>query len=194
MASEQRDDDHLLAGDAEREQVLARLRDACVDGRLTLQEFSTRTASALAARTRGQLRELIADLAATPAIPARPSMPARVYAVLSATKRGGPWRAASGVDLVALMGNCQLDLRDAELSGDQIVINLRALMSNVKIYVPRGVTVALEDASILSSSEDTRQGVPLLAHNPTVRIRGVSVMSSIEVLDEEPRGFLSLPR
>jgi hypothetical protein len=193
MTNQQHDDDHLLASDADREQALARLRDACVDGRLTLEEFSARTESALTARTRAQLRALTADLAETPAVPALPSMPARVYAVLSETKRGGHWRAEGGVDVVAFMGNCTLDLRGAELAGGQLVINIRALMSNVQIYVPRGVNVAMEDASILSSSKDTRGGGPSPAHGPTVRLRGLAVLSSIEVLDQESRGFLGLP-
>ncbi len=52
----------------------------------------------------------------------------------------------------------------------------------------------MEDASVLSSSKDTRQGGPPVVHSPTVRIRGVAVMSSVEVLDEERRGLLSPPR
>ena len=48
----------LRASDAEREGEVVRLREACAEGRLTLQEFSERVEEAYAARTRAELRRL----------------------------------------------------------------------------------------------------------------------------------------
>jgi Domain of unknown function (DUF1707) len=56
----------ILASDQERESVVAVLRDAFTDGRLTFEEFEERTAAAYAARTWADLRELTADLPAQP--------------------------------------------------------------------------------------------------------------------------------
>jgi hypothetical protein len=52
----------LRAGDADRERVAGVLREAHAEGRLDLDELSTRLDSALAARTLGELAELTADL------------------------------------------------------------------------------------------------------------------------------------
>jgi Domain of unknown function (DUF1707) len=52
----------ILASDKERESVVDVLRDAYTDGRLTPDEFEERTATAYAARTWADLRELIGDL------------------------------------------------------------------------------------------------------------------------------------
>lgn len=48
--------------DADREQVVRRLRRAVDEGRLDLGEFDERAAIAYAARTRGDLDPLTADL------------------------------------------------------------------------------------------------------------------------------------
>lgn len=48
--------------DADRESVVRRLRRAVGEGRLTLAEFDERVAATYAARTRGDLDELTADL------------------------------------------------------------------------------------------------------------------------------------
>ncbi len=49
-------------GDAEREQVVGLLQQAVGQGMLTLDEFTDRMDAALAARTRGELGEVVADL------------------------------------------------------------------------------------------------------------------------------------
>jgi len=56
----------IRASDQERESVVDVLRDAFTDGRLTFDEFEERTASAYAAKTWAQLRELTSDLPAQP--------------------------------------------------------------------------------------------------------------------------------
>jgi DUF1707 SHOCT-like domain len=58
----------IRASDQERESVVDVLRDAFTDGRLTFDEFEERTASAYAAKTWTQLRELTSDLPAQPVL------------------------------------------------------------------------------------------------------------------------------
>lgn len=52
----------LRVSDAEREHVVGILETALGQGMLTLDEFTARTDTALAARTRGQLNIVLADL------------------------------------------------------------------------------------------------------------------------------------
>ena len=65
----------IRASDQERENVVAVLRDAFTDGRLTFDEFEERTASAYAAKTWIQLGELTSDLPAHAGLNQRPQMP-----------------------------------------------------------------------------------------------------------------------
>ena len=75
----------MRASDADRDAVLADLSEHFQAGRLTAAELDERTGQALAARTWGELRELLADLPATvpaavpaglPAASGRPRTPA----------------------------------------------------------------------------------------------------------------------
>ena len=52
----------LRASDADREHVAERLRDAAAEGRLLAEELEQRLASALRARTYGELDAVVADL------------------------------------------------------------------------------------------------------------------------------------
>jgi hypothetical protein len=54
--------DHLRASDAERERIVAALREAAGEGRLDVEELDERTERAYAAKTRGELLPLIQDL------------------------------------------------------------------------------------------------------------------------------------
>ncbi len=64
------DGSDLRLSDAERDAVVARLREAALEGRLEVAEFSQRLDVALHARTHGDVAALTADLPA-PASPAR---------------------------------------------------------------------------------------------------------------------------
>jgi Domain of unknown function (DUF1707) len=86
-------DDPIRASDADREAVVATLREAYTAGRLTLDEFDERMTAAYAGRTWGELRKVTIDLpsqpilggdvpgrqlpptAALPSHPARPAPP-----------------------------------------------------------------------------------------------------------------------
>jgi uncharacterized protein DUF1707 len=69
----------MRASDADRDAVLSELSEHFQTGRLTAEEFDERAGQALAARTHGELRNLLRDLpAASPsaAPPQRPWRPA----------------------------------------------------------------------------------------------------------------------
>lgn len=64
----------VRASDAEREQTVALLQRSFADGRLALAELEERAGAAYAARTRGQLRDLTADLPVAGQLTPRPGM------------------------------------------------------------------------------------------------------------------------
>jgi hypothetical protein len=74
-------DRSLRASDADRDRVAVSLRDHAVAGRLTTEELDARAGRALAARTRGELDALLADL---PRERRQGSTPARAVALLLA--------------------------------------------------------------------------------------------------------------
>ena len=69
--------DHMMrASDADRDAVVAVLRDAYTAGRLTLEEFGERASAAYAGKTWGELWELTADLPEQPLLGA--DVPGRI--------------------------------------------------------------------------------------------------------------------
>ena len=75
----------MKASDSDRDAVVSDLSEHFQAGRLTAEEFDERTGRALAARTWGELRDLLADLPATQPGPRAPAMRS-----LSAR----PWRSS----------------------------------------------------------------------------------------------------
>lgn len=176
----------VLASDAEREQAIVRLHDACGEGRLTLEEFSERVQLVIGARTRGQLAPITADLPAraTRAV-SRPTKSQRLtIAVMSEVKRRGRWRVEDGVTAISVMGSCTLDLRNAVTEGEEIWINTYVVMGQVKIIVPPGTPVEMEGFALMGTRDSKVDDQELLPRAATVRVRGLTIMGSVEVIAE----------
>lgn len=82
--------DRLRASDADREHIIARLRDHFAEGRLTRDELDERITAALSARTFGDLRVLMADLPepAPVGVPAAGTMPRAAAGPVFVRRRG----------------------------------------------------------------------------------------------------------
>lgn len=84
--------DHIRASDRDRDAVVATLRDAFAEGRLTLDEFHERTTAAYTGRTWGDLRELTTDLPVQPLLGA--DLPPEAREVIGASPAGA-WPGAA---------------------------------------------------------------------------------------------------
>src|SRR4029077_9297604 len=145
--------DTLRASDAERQQTSRRLQAACVEGYLTLEDFSERVGRALAAQTRGELAQLTHDLPAQVVPTARKEtdrMVSPTLVVLSGVERSGVWRLPQSSSLVVALGSCKLDLRRATIGANLTIIDVRVVLGSLELVVPHGVEVDLEASSILS--------------------------------------------
>src|SRR5215470_9889397 len=196
----------ILASDAERERTSEVLRQASVEGRLTLDEFSERVEQALAARTRDELQAVTRDLpAVAPARapqpmqsmqPIQPMQPAQAYprtaarqpvrssvSIMSAVERKGFWRVDAETLAVSVMGSCKLDLRGAAISAPVTTINAYTVMGSIDVVVPFGVEVELEGIAIMGSKEAKLKGPPPPPGAPVVRVNAFSLMGSVTVRD-----------
>lgn len=183
-------DDDILASDSEREQSIACLRDACGEGRLTLEEFSERVNAVLAARTRGQLVPITADVpgSALPA-PVRRNPKRLTFSLMSDVKQKGRWNIDRETTAISVMGSCTLDLRRAVIQGSEVVINAYAVMGAIKIVVPRGTLVEMEGFAIMGNRDSKVDDDEVLPGSPVVRVRGVVVMGAVDVVCYDPHGM-----
>ena len=86
-------DGHLRMSDAERDRAAAELGEHYAQGRLTVDEHAERLDRIWAARTRGELGPIFADLpgSAAPPAPSRPAGATSARSARSARGRRLPW-------------------------------------------------------------------------------------------------------
>jgi hypothetical protein len=181
----------LRASDADRERVVALLRDSGADGRLTLGELTERIDRAYLAKTLADLDELTGDLVAggASALPdARPAAgsgeprKARNWAVavMGGSSRRGRWRVARQVNAISVMGGVDLDLRDAQIEGHEVTINALTIMGGIDICVPEGVEVELKGFILMGGKDARIKGRPRPG-GPVVRVRAWGTMGGVSV-------------
>lgn len=196
----------LRVSDVERDQAIADLQEHCVAGRLTFDELAQRVAAVYAARTKSSLQEVLYDLpfapspaASAPTIHTSPSMrqfTRWTVAFMGSVSRRGRWRVGQQNVSVALMANCELDLRQATLEGPDPQFTAVALMGSTTIIVPEGVHVELSGFAPMGSLDSRVRDVPGQPDLPvtSIRVIGFAVMGSITVKsrprDEQPLGEL----
>ena len=169
------------ASDAEREQAVTRLREASAEGRLTLEELAERAALAYRARSQAELGKLTEDLPA--ARPPSRRKPVRwSVVVIGEVMRKGRWRIAESTRVVMGIGDCELDLRQAELDGDEVTVTIVQVIGDTKIVVPHNVDVELSGLLLIGGKSDTAPEEDLAPSAPRVRIRVYGLIGELQVV------------
>jgi hypothetical protein len=188
-------DDSLRVSDAERDAVLRTLGDHAAVGRLTLDELEDRSGRALTAKTRGELATLTSDLPLEPGqasspVPARRKPVRWMVAIMGGSHRRGRFRAVGSINAVAVMGGDEIDLREAEIEGGELTLNLFAFMGGANIYVPDSVDLEVGGFSFMGGHEELGSERPPRPGAPVIRIRTYNLMggASIYRLPPQARG------
>jgi hypothetical protein len=169
------------ASDAEREQAIARLREASAEGRLTLEELADRAALAYRAQSHAELARLTHDLPAPGASSRRKPVRWSVV-VIGELKRAGRWRIARSTTVVMGIGDCRLDLRQAELDGDEITVTVVQLIGDTTIVVPEHVEVELSGLLLLGEKSDQGAEGDVVPSAPRVRVRVFGLIGELTVV------------
>jgi hypothetical protein len=190
-------EESLRVSDAERDVTLKVLNEHAAVGRLTLDELEERAGQALVAKTRGDLATLTSDLPAEEGASrqVQPSSaragarkPVRwMVAVMGGSHRRGRFRTVGSINAVAVMGGDEIDLREAEMEGGELTLNLFSLMGGSNVYVPDSIEVELGGFSLMGGNEvrgnqrSPRPGAPL------IRIRGFNLMGGATIYRLPPQ-------
>ena len=123
-----------------------------------------------------------------------PPQSAGVVSFLSSNERDGKWDLPRHFRALAVLGNVELDLREAEIGFGVSIIEAVAVMGNIEITVPPDVAVESEGDSLLGSfavkyakgvSAGTATGYKKL------RITGTAYAANVEIHvkgPDEPMG------
>jgi len=182
----------LRVSDAEREATVVRLREAGGEGRLTLEELAERVEAADAARTRGELDTLTADLpestawreSATPDVPRKERR--WIVAIMGGETRKGRWRPSRRTNAIAVMGGIDIDLREAQLADGAEILAI-PVMGAVSITVPEGVSVEMSGFALMGGNSGPDDRVLPLPNSPVVRVRAFSLMGGVVVERKKAR-------
>ncbi|WP_106179433.1 DUF1707 SHOCT-like domain-containing protein [Prauserella shujinwangii] len=147
---------NLRVSDQEREHVVELLQKAIGRGMIDLDEFTERTDIALAARTRGELNEVLVDLpglvhrdAVYPAAPGPPGpgdpVPTgnrlELKAHGSQLVRKGRWYAPPEIVVRNKYGETRLDFTEAELAAPVVHVELDTKWGSVTVKIPEHAVI-----------------------------------------------------
>lgn len=169
----------LRASDADRDQALEALATASAEGRLTLEEYSQRSETALAARTFGELAGLTADLPAAPRSSSA-SAPVELTAVLGNESRKGHWVVPEHIRVRSVLGDCHLEMQQASIPQHVTTIDATIRFGSMTIFVPDGIDVRLNGRAILGAKSsqlrgEPRPGAPVIVVNCDVICGSITV-------------------
>lgn len=187
----------IRIGHAERDKAVETLRDAAAEGRLTLTELDERIEVAMAAKTREDLRSLLADLVApvqldqtinpgaTVARIAEPGWSWQDPLVFTATwedvVRAGPWEVPPFLELNPVAANVKLNFVDARTTGEIIDVQLHGGAGDAVLVVPEGWGVDVsrieKGMGSIKSTVDPRPA----GRYPLIVVRGNTSMGSVKV-------------
>ena len=188
-------DESLRVSDAERDETVRILGEHAAVGRLTLDELEERSSRALTARTRGELATLTGDLPAEAgtedrAAPAPPSArkPVRwMVAIMAGSHRRGRFRAVGSINAIAIMGGDEIDLREAEIEGGELTLNLVAIMGGANIYIPDTVELDVGGFSLMGGNTEIGTERPPRPGAPVIRLRTWNLMGGATIFRVPPQ-------
>jgi hypothetical protein len=176
------DDASLRASDADREQVVAVLREHMVAGRLTLEEFCVRADAALQSTVAGELAKLQDDLphALVKSSDSRRKAARFTAALLGRVVRRGRFRLRRWTLGASVFGDLDLDLRDATMDQARASVTVFAAFGNADVYVPEGVNVDVGGFTIFGHRRDWGRdaGQP---DAPVIHVRILGFAGTIDV-------------
>ena len=182
----------LRVSDAERDATLKVLNEHAAVGRLTLDELEERAGQTLAAKTRGDLARLTSDLPAESSMdapaPAADRKPVRwMFAIMGGSHRRGRFRTVGSINSLAIMGGDEIDLREAEMAGGELSVNLYSLMGGSNVYVPDSVEIELGGFSLMGGNQVRGNQRSPRPGAPVVRIRGFAFMGGATIYRLPPQ-------
>ena len=176
-------DDDVRVGTPERERAIGFLNDAFSTGYLDISEFEERSGIVYGARTRGDLRGVVADLPnaamlfpdapAATGVPAAPTAPTTLSSDWETVRRKGSWQVPPRLILTGSMGTFDLDFRQAVFTTPTIEIEVQVSATNVKLRLGPDHEVRADEVvkSGWSSTKD-KAGPPARPGGPIVVVRG----------------------
>jgi hypothetical protein len=119
----------------------------------------------------------------------QPQSMSGVVSFLSSNERRGRWELPRRFRALAVMGNVELDLREAEVGYGLSLIEAVAVMGNIEITIPPDIAVECDGDTLLGSftlKYDGRANPAAADRERTIRITGTAYAANVEVVVKGP--------
>jgi len=102
-------------------------------------------------------------------------------AIMSGVSRGSNAPDFRGADLTAIMGGCEIDLRQASIApGQEAIVDVFAFWGGIEIRVPEDWTIVTRVTPLMGGIEDQTRPSPNAA-SKRLQIRGFAIMGGVHV-------------
>jgi len=144
----------------------------------------------LANQRRSALDDLAASASADPTvIESQRASQAGVVSFLSSNEREGRWQVPRHFRALAVLGNVELDLREAEIGYGLSVIEAVAVLGNVEIKVAPDVSVECDGDSFMGTftlKYEGRASPSMANRDKIVRVTGSAYAGAVTVVVKGP--------
>jgi hypothetical protein len=113
---------------------------------------------------------------------------AGIVSFLSSNEKEGRWQLPRHFRALAVMGNVELDLREAEVGYGLSVIEAVAVMGNIELTIPPEITVECDGDSLLGTFTLKYVGASPTQASPdrVIRITGTAYVGAVSVTVKKP--------
>jgi predicted membrane protein len=101
-------------------------------------------------------------------------------AFMSGFKRNSTSQNFQGGELTAIMGGCEIDLRQASMKDGEAVIDVFAFWGGIEIKVPLDWSVAVEGTPLLGGFDDKTRP-PQGGSSKRLVVKGFAIMGGVEI-------------
>jgi hypothetical protein len=183
----------VRVGDAERDQAATVLREHCVHGRLTLEEFSARLDELYRVRDDQELAAVLRDLPAAREGGLHFRRRSWLITLIGSVQRLGPWRVARRIFGFSLLGAPDFDFRQAMIGEAEVRIISFSVVGVLTAIVPAGVDVELHGVGLIGGNDlMTREHVDPAPNGPRIRIWAFALIGGARV--RQVRAALPAPK
>src|SRR5207237_5030208 len=106
-------------------------------------------------------------------------------ALFSTTQRTGRWRVAGETHATALFGKVVVDLRQAEIEGEKLLVRATTLCGRIVVIVPEDAVAELTGTALFAGIKDMRASQPSEGSGPAIRVDGFALFSAIVLIDRD---------
>jgi hypothetical protein len=175
------DDEQFPVSDGERDAALASLVRATGAGQLSLEEFDRRTDLVLTTPSRTEFAAATGGLEVIP-----PGRAKRHWFVPFGNRLlRGRFFLAGRTSAFVLLAEIHLDLRGAVFLVPEPSLRVKALVGNLRVLVPSGIQVTVDQRSLFGGRTITTYGPPASASRPRLWISMFDVFGSVKVTNDE---------